>query len=285
MVREQGPFKTRQSVAADRLVVDRRTARRSPSSWVFSCSAASNRRRPALGTWTAICRALGITADIRPADEPQPPLRTPVTHRLDERHARPDRQRQRRARRVCRSQLHRLPRRARGEPSRPLPRRWPGWMRVAIYKQLDDFRAGKRSWGAMNAIAKRCRRKIRPMSALTSRAAPMACRPSSASIFKPGIPFGRHDPAIRLALPATPRAGFRLAPPVTVPATIKLGAPQLKTQQPAYIERQLAAFAQGLRRNDINEQMRTIAMQLTAAEMHAVAELYGSGKPTQVAQR
>ena len=32
---------------------------------------------PALGTWTAICRALGITADVGPASAPQPPLRTP----------------------------------------------------------------------------------------------------------------------------------------------------------------------------------------------------------------
>ncbi|HWX82999.1 MAG TPA: hypothetical protein VNZ48_05295, partial [Xanthobacteraceae bacterium] len=32
---------------------------------------------PTLRTWTAICRALGITADIGPAGEPQPPLRTP----------------------------------------------------------------------------------------------------------------------------------------------------------------------------------------------------------------
>jgi len=32
---------------------------------------------PTLGTWNAICRALGITADIGPAGEPQPPLRTP----------------------------------------------------------------------------------------------------------------------------------------------------------------------------------------------------------------
>jgi hypothetical protein len=32
---------------------------------------------PTLGTWTAICRALGITADVGPGGEPQPPLRTP----------------------------------------------------------------------------------------------------------------------------------------------------------------------------------------------------------------
>jgi cytochrome c553 len=51
----------------------------------------------------------------------------------------------------------------------------------------------------------------------------------------------------------------------------------LKTQQPAYIERQLAAFAQGFRQNDINEQMRTIAAQLTPEEMHLVADFYGTG--------
>jgi cytochrome c553 len=61
------------------------------------------------------------------------------------------------------------------------------------------------------------------------------------------------------------------------PGNHKLGAPLLKTQQPAYIERQLAAFAQGFRQNDINEQMRTIAAQLTPEEMHLVAEFYGTG--------
>ena len=40
---------------------------------------------------------------------------------------------------------------------------------------------------------------------------------------------------------------------------------------------QLAAFAQGFRQNDINEQMRTIAMQLTPDEMHLIAEFYGTG--------
>ena len=48
-------------------------------------------------------------------------------------------------------------------------------------------------------------------------------------------------------------------------------------QRPVYIERQLAAFPQGFRRNDVNEQMRTIARQLTPDEMHLVAEFYGTG--------
>jgi hypothetical protein len=35
----------------------------------------------------------------------------------------------------------------------------------------------------------------------------------------------------------------------------------------------------------INEQMRTIASQLTATEMHAVVELYGVATPTRMADR
>jgi cytochrome c553 len=51
----------------------------------------------------------------------------------------------------------------------------------------------------------------------------------------------------------------------------------LKGQQSAYIERQLAAFAQAMRQNDIDERMRTIASQLTPLEMHSLAEFYAAG--------
>ena len=33
---------------------------------------------PALGPWSAFCSALGLSPDVRPANEPQPPLRTPT---------------------------------------------------------------------------------------------------------------------------------------------------------------------------------------------------------------
>jgi cytochrome c553 len=41
----------------------------------------------------------------------------------------------------------------------------------------------------------------------------------------------------------------------------------------------LAGFAQGIRHNDIYEQMRAIARQLTPDEMKAVAGFYGSQGP------
>jgi cytochrome c553 len=59
----------------------------------------------------------------------------------------------------------------------------------------------------------------------------------------------------------------------------------LKGQHAAYIERQLAAFAQGMRQNDINQQMRTIAAELTPEEMHVVAVYYGAGEASELAPR
>jgi cytochrome c553 len=59
------------------------------------------------------------------------------------------------------------------------------------------------------------------------------------------------------------------------PNEIKFGAPTLKRQQSAYIDRQLAAFAEGMRQNDIDLPIRTIASQLTPREMRSVAEFYG----------
>jgi cytochrome c553 len=43
------------------------------------------------------------------------------------------------------------------------------------------------------------------------------------------------------------------------------------------MERQLAAFAQGVRQNDIDERMRAIASQLTPIEMRGLAEFYAAG--------
>jgi cytochrome c553 len=52
------------------------------------------------------------------------------------------------------------------------------------------------------------------------------------------------------------------------------GAPRLKGQQRAYLEQQMQAFAAGDRRNDISEQMRSIARQLTAEEIAMLAAYY-----------
>jgi cytochrome c553 len=60
------------------------------------------------------------------------------------------------------------------------------------------------------------------------------------------------------------------------PGAQKLGAPALRGQHAAYIERQLASFAQGMLQNDINQQMRAISREMKPDEMYAVAAYYGT---------
>jgi cytochrome c553 len=282
MAGEQGPFKTDNSwprtswkIAAVLIVV--------PFVLGFLVSR-PQQGGSTFGVWAAICRGLGITSDNSAALELRPPLRTPsriawtpetlaiidkgnVDHgafialNCAPCHG---------ALGVSRSELY---------PT------LAGMEAAAIFKQLDDFRARKRSSGVMNAIA----------SALTTEksadvAAYFASRRSGMPAPHGGGVQGGHslredDVPVRLVFAGDPARGI---PPCTSchgPSAIKLGAPRLTGQQPAYIERQLAAFAEGSRQNDINELMRTIASQLTAAEMHAVAQLYGVSTPTQVAER
>jgi cytochrome c553 len=148
---------------------------------------------------------------------------------------------------------------------------------AAIYKQLDDFRAGKRSWGAMNAIAQALSAQDWADAGAYFASRSNGLPPFVGERFQAGHSLREENPAIRLVFAGDPARGIPPCAACHGPGDHKLGAPQLKTQQPAYIERQLAAFAQGFRQNDINEQMRTIAAQLTPEEIHLVAEFYGAG--------
>jgi cytochrome c553 len=147
---------------------------------------------------------------------------------------------------------------------------------AVIYKQLDDFRTGKRWWGAMNGIAQ----ALSP-EASANAAAYFASRSngltSASERSEGGDKPGQGTPAIRLVFDGDPSRGIPPCAACHGPNQIKLGAPALKGQQPAYIERQLAAFAQGMRQNDIDERMRTIASQLTPIEMRNLAEFYAAG--------
>jgi cytochrome c553 len=230
---------------------------------------------PTLDTWSAICRAIGITADSGPAGEPRPPQRTPTriawTSATLARIASGSEHNGAFVALNC-GACH-------GEqgvsPTTLIPT-LAGMDPLVIYKQLDDYRSGKRLWGVMGAIA----------TALTDQnsadvAAYFAGRPNGLPpIAGQGIPESGHslrqdDPAIRLVFAGDPKRGVPPCAACHGPGAHKLGAPALQGQHTAYIERQLAAFAQGMRQNDINEQMRTIAVQLTQDEMHAIAVYYG----------
>ena len=240
---------------------------------------------PALGPFKAICRALGLTADIGPAGEPQPPLRSPSrvawTSATLAQIAGGNAEHGAFIADNC-TACH-------GEQGVSQNGLYPtlaGMDGIAIYKQLDDFGAGKRSWGAMNAIAQALSAQDAADVGAYFAALTNGLPPFVGERFQSGHTLREDNPAIRLVFAGDPARGIPPCAACHGPGDHKLGAPQLKTQQPAYIERQLAAFAQGFRQNDINEQMRTIAAQLTSDEMHLVAAFYGTGASSaQVAER
>ena len=276
MARDHGPFKLHDAWSWDRVVDDGWAADSGRIPGVFSILDRAQQNGPALGPWVAICRALGISFDSGPASEAQPPLRSPT--------------------RIAWTSAT-LTQVASGQPEKGafvalnctachgehgvsqsgLYPTLAGMDPAVIYKQLDDFRSGRRSWGAMNAIAQ----ALLPQDTADVAAyfATLLCN-GLPPVQGEALPASGHtlrqgDPAIRLVFAGDPARGIPPCAACHGPGDLKLGAPQLKTQQPAYIERQLAAFAQGFRQNDMNEQMRTIAVQLTPDEMHLIAEFYG----------
>ena len=240
---------------------------------------------PALGPWVAICRALGISFDSGPASEAQPPLRTPT--RIAWTSATLTQVASGQAEKGAFVALNCTA--CHGEHGVSQSGLYPtlaGMDSAVIYKQLDDFRSGRRSWGAMNAIAQ----ALLPQDSLDVAAYFATLRnglpPVQGERFQSGHTLRESDPAVRLVFAGDPARGIPPCAACHGPGDQKIGASQLKTQQPAYIERQLAAFAQGFRQNDMNEQMRAIASQLTADEMHLIAEFYGVGAlVAQVARR
>jgi cytochrome c553 len=230
---------------------------------------------PTLSLWNAICRGLGITADTGPASEPQPPLHTPTriawTGATLDGIATGNPKHGEFVAAFC-TACH-------GEHGISHSGIYPtlaGMDAAVIYKQLDDFRSGHRSWGAMNAIG-----QALSLQDSADVAAYFAIQPGGLPadtgdrVPEPGRSLRESDPARRLVFAGDPG---RSIPPCSAchgPGGYKLGAPALQRQQVAYIEAQLMSFAQGLRQNDIFEQMRIVARQLTPDEVQAVAAFYG----------
>jgi cytochrome c553 len=136
----------------------------------------------------------------------------------------------------------------------------------AIYKELKDFKDGARSSSVMTPLA-----AVLSDSDMRDLAAYYAYLP-------------RVKEAEVGTKPAAPHIVRYGSPLHNIPACGSChdgqmaGAPWLKGQPSAYLEAQLAAFANGGRHNDIDEQMRNIARRMTAAEIDEAAVYYGSPK-------
>jgi cytochrome c553 len=236
-----------------------------------------------LDLWSAICRGLGLTADIGPATEPGPALRTPTriawTRSTLDQIAAGDAEHGAFVALNC-AACHGQG----GVSTSNLIPTLAGMDASVIYKQLDDYRSGKRRWGVMQAMAKALSPQdsadvAAHFAAQTDGLPPLTGSRTLAS----GRSLRESDPAKRLVFAGDPQRGIAPCSACHGPGGYKLGAAALHRQRAAYIERQLAAFAQDLRQNDIFGQMRIIAKQLTPDEMQALAAFYGTAAGTQPA--
>jgi cytochrome c553 len=153
-----------------------------------------------------------------------------------------------------------------------------GMDRLAIWKQLEDFRSHKRLSRAMNPIADSLSsRDVADVVAYYAKL-PAFSDPQDNRIF----PQSRPDPS-RAAIASRLISfgdGERGIPPCQAchgPVAYRPGVPSLANQNAEYVLNQLEAFGNQTRANDINMPMRTIAALLTEEEKHALAEYYGSG--------
>ncbi len=158
--------------------------------------------------------------------------------------------------------------------------------RLSFWKQMQDFRSGKRTSPIMQGIAEGFSARDAADLAAYYAMLPTASDPQDNRAF----PQAMRDPsgatmAIRLIVFGDGQRGIPPCQSCHGPVSYVQGAPPLATQNGNYLEQQLENFSNGNRANDINVRMRSIARQLTAEEKTALSEFYGAGMGPGVTSR
>ena len=139
-----------------------------------------------------------------------------------------------------------------------------GQFAAVTYKELNDFKTGARVNVIMTPFAvNMTNQDMLDVAAYYS--------------YLPRVPSSHADAKIPAPPIVTTGAPMRnIAPCGSCHGDIdtKAGSPWLGGQSAVYIKAQLHAFASGTRRNDISQQMRNIARQMTAEEIDQVAHYY-----------
>jgi cytochrome c553 len=141
---------------------------------------------------------------------------------------------------------------------------------TALYKQLEDYKSGKRDPAVMGVF-------VTPLSQqqILDLAMHFASLPNPFAVAAT-MP-GSTDPAARTLIEVgNPMRGITSCAACHGPMGLVPGAPDLRGQQRAYLEQEMQAFKRGSRRNDISEQMRSVARQLTGEEITMLAAYYSS---------
>lgn len=139
-----------------------------------------------------------------------------------------------------------------------------GQYATVVYKELQDFQAGARQNAVMSPMARDL--SDQDMRDLAAYYASLP-RAAAASGEMPGI-VAHGAPLRNIPACAACHGGV----------DHKIGSPWLDGLPAAYTKAQLTAFADGSRHNDISEQMRNIARNMTPDEIDAAAAWY-AGQP------
>jgi cytochrome c553 len=139
-----------------------------------------------------------------------------------------------------------------------------GQFAAVTYKELIDFKTGARVNVVMSPFAANLsNQEMLDIAAYYS--------------YLPRVPSNNLDTKVPAPPIVVTGAPMRNIPPCgSCHGDIdnKAGSPWLGGQSAVYIKAQLQAFASGTRRNDISQQMRNIARQMTAGEIDGVARYY-----------
>ncbi len=150
--------------------------------------------------------------------------------------------------------------------------------KLAIWKQLEDFRTHKRLSHAMDPIAASLSPRDEADVVAYFSKLPVFTDPQDNRVFPQTRPEPAHAAiASRLVSFGDGERGIPPCQACHGPVAYRPGVPSLATQNADYVLHQLEAFSNRTRTNDINMPMRTIAALLTEDERHALAEYYGSG--------
>lgn len=145
-----------------------------------------------------------------------------------------------------------------------------GQTMAAIYKQLEDFKSGKRNAEVMGVYVSQLSQQD-----LLDLAAHFASLPNpyAAAVRNPD---SADSAAWHLIEVGNPERGLAPCAACHGPIGITFGAPGLQGQQRAYLIQQMQALAAGSRHNDISQQMRSVARQLTGGEIAMLAAYYSN---------
>lgn len=139
-----------------------------------------------------------------------------------------------------------------------------GQFAAVTYKELSDFKSGARVSVVMSPFA--AAMSDQDMKDVAAYYA-----------YLPRVPSNKLDvghPAPAVVVTGAPMRNIPPCGSCHGDIDNKAGSPWLGGQSAVYIKAQLEAFASGARRNDISEQMRNIARQMTAEEINQAASYY-----------